>query len=192
MTAVVGFVDKKTGNVWVGADSCASNGTNKYINAAPKVFRSRKEPWIVMGGTTSFRHLDLLQYASDLFDGCGKTLTHQFMVESFVPRVIKLFQDGVVSEEKEDRGGSFIVAAPGKLFAVQEDFSVIECLEGIHAVGQGAEVALGSLVTTLDMDNFLPRDKVLLALRAAEHLCTGVNGPFNILCVSDSPYSAMK
>ena len=64
----------------------------------------------------------------DLFDEVDfykkSEIDHKFMVTKFIPKVVKLFKEGVISEPETERGGSFIVATPGRVFRIQEDYSV--------------------------------------------------------------------
>lgn len=67
MTCIIGFVDKKNDCVWMGADSLGSNGYTKSVNTQPKVFHHDVFKNVVMGSTTTFRHIDLLKYSENLF-----------------------------------------------------------------------------------------------------------------------------
>lgn len=189
MTCIVGFTDRENNISWIGADSLGSNGYTKATETPSKAFRNETFKDVLIGGTTTFRHLDLLKYSSNLFDEIDlykKTeIDHKFMVTKFIPRVITLFKDGVVSESEINRGGNFIVATPGKLFEVQQDYSVLEPELGICAVGCGEAVAMGSLITTRNLD-MAPQEKIIKALEAAEQYCCGVQRPFHILCTDGS------
>lgn len=68
MTCVIGFTDREKGISWIGADSLGSNGYTKETQMPSKVFRNETFQNVLMGGTTTFRHLDLLKYATNLFD----------------------------------------------------------------------------------------------------------------------------
>ena len=189
MTCIIGFADSGNGVSWIGADSLGCDGRTKSSEMPPKVFRNETLPAVLLGGTTSFRHLDLLKYAENLFDEIDlykKTeIDHKFMVTKFIPRVISLFKDGVVGEDEKERGGNFLVAVPGRLFEVQSDYSVLEPELGLCAVGCGEEVAMGSLLTTEAMD-MPPRERIVIALEAAERYCCGVQRPFRVLCTDGS------
>lgn len=184
MTCVIGLIDREKGISWIGADSLCSNGYTKETQMSSKVFRSEVFQNVLIGGTTTFRHLDLLKYATNLFDEIDlykKTdIDHKFMVTKFIPKVITLFKDGVMSEPESNRGGNFIVVTPGRLFEVQNDYSVLEPELGMCAVGCGKDVAMGSLITTNGLD-MSPQDRIVRALKAAESYCCGVQRPFHIL-----------
>lgn len=107
------------------------------------------------------------------------------MVTKFIPKVVKLFKQGIISSPETERGGNFIVATPGRVFEIQSDYSVLEPELGICSVGCGEEVAMGSLLTTMQMD-MKPEDKIVMALKAAEQCCCGVQRPFRILCTDGS------
>lgn len=188
MTCIIGFTDRKNGVSWVGADSLGSNGYVKDTQLPAKVFRNEVFKNVLIGGTTSFRHLDLLKYSNDLFNEVDfykkSEIDHKFMVTKFIPNVIKLFKEGIVGEIEIERGGNFIVATPFRVFEIQSDYSVLEPELGICAVGCGKDVAMGSLITTKNMD-ILPQDKIKMALNAAEQYCCGVQKPFRILCTDE-------
>ena len=164
MTCIIGYLDKKNKVSWIGGDSLGSNGYTQSTESPSKVFRNKTFKNVLIGGTTTFRHLDLLKYSDSLFsesDWYKKIeIDHEFMVTKFIPNVIKLFKNGVINEDETKRGGNFIVATPSKLFEIQEDYSVLEPESGICAVGCGEEVAMGSLITTQEMD-MEPQDKLL-------------------------------
>lgn len=185
MTCIIGLVDKINKVSWIGADSLGSNGYSKHIESPSKVFKNDTFKNVLIGGTTSFRHLDLLKYSDNLFDEIdlykNTEIDHKYMVTKFIPKVISLFKNGVIDQPEVDKGGNFIVATPGKVFEIQCDYSVLEPELEMCAVGCGEDAAMGSLLTTKDMD-FSPQEKIIKALEAAEQYCCGVQRPFHILC----------
>lgn len=190
MTCIVGFTDKKNNVTWMGGDSLGSNGYSKNVNMAGKVFHNDTLPNVVIGGTSTFRHLDLLKYSKNLFPEVDKyklekkeiTIDHKYMVTSFVPNVIGLFQGGIVSEIDKDRGGCFLIGINGKLFQIQPDYSVLEPQDDYDAVGCGELSARGSLyATTKNNPDFTPKQHIICALEAAEREMCGVKRPFVII-----------
>lgn len=183
-TCIIGYLDGKNNSVWIGADSLGSNGYTKAVNETSKVFRNSTYKNLIIGGTTTFRHLDLLRYSESLFDEIDvykkPDIDHKYMVTKFIPKVIGLFRDGIVNEADTNKGGNFIVGIKDKLFEVQKDYSVLEPKLGICAVGCGEDVAMGSLLTTYEMDITIPK-KIEMALTAAENYCCGVQRPFKII-----------
>lgn len=188
MTCIVGVLDVENECVWLGGDALGSNGYTKNTQSPSKVFRHEFFKNVVMGGTTTFRHLDLLRYSETLFDKLDfyekKTIDHKYMVTKFIPKAISLFKDGVPFRPETDRGGNFIVGAGAHLFEVQEDYSVLEPRSGVCVVGCGETVAMGSLLTTENM-GLSPKERIELALNAAEKYCCGVQRPFHIINTKD-------
>lgn len=186
MTCIVGFIDKTHNTVWIGADSLGSNGYTKAVESQPKVFRHDVFDDIIMGSTTTFRHIDLLKYNTTLFpelDFYKKTdIDHKYMVTTFIPNLINLFQTGIYSSGTDSRGGNFIIGVKNKLFEIQSDYSVLEPMDGFTSVGCGEDVAMGSLITTTQhCPKLKPEEHIRYALEAAEKACCGVQRPFVIL-----------
>ena len=192
MTCVIGYSDKKNDCVWMGCDSLGSNGYSQQIESSPKIFHNETIKDVIMGGTTSFRHLDLLRYSECIFNEIDAykniEIDHKYMVQKFIPKVFDLFKNGMFDCSDTNKGANFIVGAnssSAKLFEIQNDFSVLEPKDGFCAVGSGEYMAYGSLYTTKDYD--IPvKDKILIALEAAESFSCGVKRPFRIINTKNS------
>lgn len=184
MTCIVGVIDKEKNCVWMGADSLGSDGYTKAIYRDPKLFRNVNFKNVVMGSTTSFRHIDLLRYDETLFPEIDNlkhiAVGHKYMVTNFIPRLVTLFQDNIKNMESTERGCSFLVGVDNKLFEIQDDYSVLDPQNGFAAVGCGNVAALGSLSTTSKME-LSPPERIRLALIAAEETICGVQRPFKII-----------
>ncbi|MBQ0087982.1 MAG: hypothetical protein KBT27_01445 [Prevotellaceae bacterium] len=186
MTCIVGFVDKKTNTTWIGGDSMGSNGYTHSIQDGHKVFHNDTLKNVVMGATGSFRHIDLLEFSTNLFPEIDfykkPQIDRKYMVNTFIPNVKDLFQSQVVTECDTNRGGLFLVGVDGKLFEIQSDYSVLEPKDGYASVGCGEVAAMGSLYsTTKNCKKFTPKEHILSALEAAEKCCMGVHRPFVIV-----------
>lgn len=112
MTCIIGFTDRKNNVSWIGGDSLGSNGYTKSTEKPSKVFRNETFKNVLIGGTTTFRHLDLLKYSNTLFneiDWYKKIdIDHKFMVTKFIPNVIKLFKIKMESLMKKKQSGEGI------------------------------------------------------------------------------------
>ena len=188
MTCIVGFTDKKNNVTWIGADSLGSNGYTQDVESNPKVFRNNTLKNVVMGSTSTFRHIDLLKYSKTLFPEIDKykipsgetKVNHEYMVTTFIPNLITLFENGV--KDSGDKGANFLVGIDGRLFEVQNDYSVLEPLDGYSSVGCGEVAAKGSLYATVKYKkDFTPEQHILTALESAEKNCCGVQRPFVVL-----------
>lgn len=154
MTCIIGFVDKKNDCVWMGADSLGSNGYTKSVNIQPKVFHHDVFKNVVMGSTTTFRHIDLLKYSENLFPEVDfykdKEIDHRYIVKTFIPNLITLFQSNIPSESETNRGANFLLGAKNKLFEIQNDYSVLVPDRDFAAVGCGVQ---GPFVIINTMNN---------------------------------------
>ena len=172
----------------MGADSLGSNGFTKSVENQPKVFKNSIFKNIIMGSTSTFRHIDLLKYSDKLFeeiDWYKKTeLDHKYMVTKFIPNLIKLFDEGIKSEIDKAKGANFIIGVGTKLFEIQQDYSVLEPLDEYASVGCGEYAAFGSLYSTKNLDISIS-EKIKIALESAEHHICGVQRPFRIINTKD-------
>ena len=189
MTCIVGFTDKKTNTTWIGADSLGSNGYTHTIQDGHKVFHNSTLNNVIMGACGSFRVIDLLEFSNDLFPEIDAythpDINRKYMVNTFIPNVMRVLQMQNISEKDTERGGSFLVGVDGKLFEIQQDYSVLEPKDGYAAIGSGEVAARGSLyATTHNCKKFTPEQHIISALEAAEKICIGVQRPFIILNTS--------
>lgn len=175
MTCIVGL--KNAENVYIGADSAGVSGFDLIIRADAKVFYNGA---FLIGFTTSFRMGQLLRYSfqppvyhpdDDLF---------RFMATDFVNGVRQCLRDGGFAQKsnEQESGGAFLVGYRGRLFVIESDYQVGEHADDFAAIGCGAQVAFGSLYSTVGQD---AQARLLKALEAAEHFSAGVRGPFAIL-----------
>jgi ATP-dependent protease HslVU (ClpYQ) peptidase subunit len=178
MTCIVGYVDNN--KVYMGADSLSVEGKYlaKVIRKDPKVFRCGD---FLIGGTTSWRMLQLLRFKlkppglteqSDLLD---------YMCTDFIDEIIKLFKvNGFenTNGNRDDLGGQFLVGYKNRLFRVCEDYHVEESVYPFNACGCGADFALGSMATNQHKRAYQIIEE---ALTVTEKLSAGVSAPFLIL-----------
>jgi ATP-dependent protease HslVU (ClpYQ) peptidase subunit len=179
MTCIVGLA--QDGKVYIGGDSAGIGGWNLTIRKDKKVFRNGD---FLIGGTTSFRMLQLLHHAfvPPVYDPAVDI--EKFMTTTFIDAIRECFKAGgyATKNSEQESGGQFLVGFRGRLFNIQNDYQVQEALDGYDAIGCGLEVALGSLHAALDpyKEAEYPRRHIMMALEAAEHHNAGVRGPFYV------------
>lgn len=184
MTCIVGLVDGD--RVWMGGDSAGVSGLDITVRADTKVFRNGE---LLIGFTNSFRMGQLLAHrlvppprepGQDLF---------RYMVIDFVDAVRQVLKDGGYAHKSNEveTGGTFLVAAEGRLFAIQSDYQVGEAMRGYHAIGCGADYALGSLASTAGLS---AEERVRRALECAELFSGGVRAPFTIQHIRDRSHGS--
>lgn len=174
MTCIVGLVDGD--NVWMGGDSAGVNGLDITLRADAKVFRNGPA---LIGFTSSFRMGQLLRFRLNVPERPPEMDSYHYMVTDFVDAVRTSLKEGGYAQRSNEveTGGSFMVGYEGRLFCVQSDYQVGETTRGYHAIGCGADYALGSLASTVGQS---PEDRVLKALECAELFNGGVRAPFVI------------
>jgi ATP-dependent protease HslVU (ClpYQ) peptidase subunit len=177
MTCVVGMI--KNDRVYIGADSAAAtSGWTVRASALQKVFRHGS---FLIGYTTSFRMGQILQYEVDYPE--AEVYDETYMVTRFVPAVReKLKNLGYTKiDNNQEEGGDFLVGVAGQLFLVSSDFQVNHFLDGMAAVGCGAEYALGALLVRRSFVGHDPETSIRVALETAAYFSGGVIGPFTVL-----------
>lgn len=192
MTCIVAVRSEK--GVWLGADSAASNGwTISTPDSGHKLFRAHwygaegKKHVYLVGGTQTFRSIDLLHYGvPEKLRGSDPPKDGDlrgWLVETFVERLRALYKErDFLKKESEQAAPEVfcILALQGRIFRIQTDLSVLEH-ESFAAVGSGSNVAYGSLITTRQILQGKPRRRVILALEAAAERVVTVAPPFRVL-----------
>ena len=196
MTCIIGYLDRLAQVGYIAGDSsrCNFETGHQDIVFHSKVFISVSHPDILIGATTSFRHIDLLKYY-DIFEGLesSENLDHWFMVKNVVPRVHDLFGNCWTGES--NNGANVIIVTPHALFEIQPDYSVISPSTNYTAVGIGAPYAMASLHTSdihpridrLSYNEYLDKhsqrieEDIAVAMQCAERYVVGVHGPFCML-----------
>lgn len=178
MTCIVGYLDGKTKRVTIGGDSAGVGGLNISIRKDTKVFRVGD---FVIGCTSSFRMIQLLRFSFEPPEVADKDV-YRYMCTEFVNAVRECFKNGGYLQKYtagDEKGGTFLVAYKDRLFRIEEDFQVGETLDGMDAVGCGADFAIGSL-HTLSKSRTDAAVKVRKSLKTAAYFSAGVCEPFVI------------
>lgn len=184
MTCIVGVIEN--GTVYIGGDSAGIGGYELTIRKDKKVFRNGD---FLIGGTSSFRMLQLLRWSFTPPAHDSSTDLERYLATTFVDALRECFKAGGYAQKsnEQEEGGIFLVGYRGRLFCLWQDYQVGEALDGYNAVGCGSEVAKGVLFATPDMQGY---KRVELALKAAERHNAGVRGPFLIEKVEGQEHAA--
>jgi ATP-dependent protease HslVU (ClpYQ) peptidase subunit len=177
VTCIAGLVHD--GTVWIGADSAGVYGQSMIVRADAKAFTAG--PY-AFGFTSSFRMGQLIRYAFTPPVPEPDRDLHAFMCTGFINALRDCLKEGGWAEKDKERetGGNFLVGVHGRLFEVFSDYQVGEREEPFAATGCGESFALGSLHVTQQL-GWMPGERILAALQAAERFSSGVQGPFRIV-----------
>lgn len=178
MTCIVGYLDKKTKRVTIGADSAGVAGLDLSIRKDKKIFRNGE---FIIGCTSSFRMIQLLQFRFSPPEIKCKDI-YEYMCTDFVDAIRKCFRDGgFLSKDKDvESGGVFLIGYKDRLFCIQSDFQIAENLNGMDACGCGDAYALGCLYS-IGNDVSNSDYKVTKALETAANFSAGVHKPFYLM-----------
>ena len=184
MTCIVGIA--QNGKVYMGADSCGSDSSYWLEVSNHKVFTVG--PFII-GCCGSFRMIDLLTYSLTGVIQRPEDSDDKFIRTVFVNEIKKCLKEADALRDNH-LDGEFLVGYKGKLYVFQSDFSILNCDQWGHATGSGIWAAKGSLWTTQSeiknedgtttTNHFAVKERLILALRAAEACVPSVRGPFVI------------
>jgi 20S proteasome alpha/beta subunit len=174
MTCIVGIAHK--GNVYIGGDRGASDGSSIVSLDTPKVYI--RDEWIFgyagsMGIGQIMQIIDIpilkpddnpfLVLRMDLVDAFRSMLEH----------------NGITMNEDNDT--DILIGCRGRLFEFSPaDWSVAEIKE--TAIGSGGNFALGSLHTSIGM-RISPEDRIKLALESAITYSPTCQGGIDILYI---------
>ena len=176
MTAVAGWV-ADNGDVWLGADSASSGGTAQEIWRTPKVFVLGPVGFAYAG---SWRFGQLVQHrlAVPPLPKRARDLD-RWMAIDLVDAIRTCLIDGgwLKRENERSEGGVCLVAARGRLFIMQQDFSVGEVRARFAAHGNGRDVVYGALHATAKL-KWSPQRRLRVALTAAAAFSSVVAPPF--------------
>lgn len=181
MTCIVGLVTKD--GIYVGGDSAGVAGLSIAARADQKVFINNN---FIFGFTSSFRMGQILHHAFSPPQILPNEDIHKFMSTRFVDSIRDAFKAGgyMTRHNDSDQGGTFLVGYKNHLFKIEDDFQVAENIYPYNAVGCGADIALGSLYTSIKskakLDKLNSRAVVNMALNAAQEFSAGVRAPFLI------------
>ncbi|ANT54760.1 MULTISPECIES: hypothetical protein [Mesorhizobium] len=173
MTCIVGLIND--GSVHIGGDSAGVVGYSLTVRADRKVFRNKD---FVFGFTSSFRMGQLLAHSFKPPKRHPDIDVYTFMVTEFVNALRQCLKDGGYAERhhEAERGGTFLVGYAGRLFKIAGDYQVGESADDFDACGCGEQIALGALLAS---PNSPPRERLTIALQAAERFSAGVRTPFH-------------
>ena len=183
MTCIIGYVDKKTKDIYIGADSSAVMGDEIFKRSDEKVFINGP---MIFGFAGSFRMGQLLRYSFEIPKQSKKKSDYEYLCTEFVDKLMDCFTKKGFAEVEDNviSGGTFLMGYKGSLYEVGPDFQVGKDLVSYAAIGIGEQFARGSLYI-LDQDNELPTEqKVYMALEAAEEFSASVTSPFTIMRLS--------
>lgn len=180
MTCVVGL--EVPGGVWIGADSFLGTDQIRYKYDRPKWFR--KGP-LVFAWAGDARGAQLVEHALTLpaertrRRSAGDPVGYLVTVAGRIRQVFREAGANLrVPGSQDTTGTEFLVCYGGRLYLLQQDYSIIRGAAGCAAIGAGEAFALAAL--RVAREHVPPRDAVARALKEAAELCPSVCEPFYV------------
>lgn len=140
----------------------------------------------LLGACTSFQMSNLLKFATLPDPPKNVDELYRFMVMEFVPALADFVEKAPGKHTREGmiEDTDILVATRGKLFIVDDEWSVMDGRYPFMAVGSGYTTAMGSLYTSAPGLSMTPVERLTTALDAAAEFSTGVRRPFTSVRLS--------
>lgn len=173
------------GTVWIGGDSAGVTDDTVYSLGVGTESKIWERDGILFGGCGSFRVSQVIRWQMNVpqYNPAAEPL--EYLTGPFVTSMRDTLREhGSLTTWEEDAtegiDGGLLLGFCGRVFEIYGDFGVGELIHGYGAVGCGFPIAVGNLAATEGMD-IKPKERVTMALKAAERHSAGVRGPFTIL-----------
>lgn len=177
---------KHNGVVYMGSDSNVSDLFRKYDLTNPnnyRIFPLKGCDHILMSIDGSLIEQNISRCTSLIPEANAMkgNIDFEFMVNEFVPNLFDIYDQRHILKIKENHYRScesqMIVAYKDKIFQIFPDGAVLE-LDDFAVIGDGIDEAIGSLLSTQNIDD--PKQRILLALRTCLKYKTEISYPFLI------------
>lgn len=175
MTAIAAV--KEGGKIFMAGDSAGVSGHSLAVRKDPKVFFNGE---FLIGYTTSFRMGQILRFHFSPPKPTEGHDAYEYMVTTFVATAREAFKQHGFGKNGGDEGGQFLVGWRGELYSLFSDYQVAILSDDYCACGCGADLVLGSLHAT-DAYDIPPKERLTMAMSAAERFSSGVVSPFVVL-----------
>jgi hypothetical protein len=189
VTCIVGFVDKKTGKVYIGAERGLFDDDNHYVSPEPKILKKKigvynsKPIYMIIGNAGDIKPGNIVTHwqTGKLNYDPTKQTPHEFIVTVFIQSLKKLFDK---NGYKKPENFELIVGFDGAIFLIAEDYSVIIPAEYGVGCGSAHVPAIGALFAMNNLKlKIQPKKKIQIAIEAAIGISNFAKGPIDILMV---------
>ena len=172
MSVVVAI--NKDGIIYMGADSQVSRGGTRTTLSNPnnyKIWAVSDVDNCLMGCVGTLRANNIIKVANELIPeivDLKDAVDFRFVVRHLVPRMMDELDDYKVllkdKDDAPDMDAAFLFAYHDRLYSIDRYGSVIE-IDDFCAIGSGSCEALGSLLSSADIDD--PVERIKMAIKAS-------------------------
>jgi ATP-dependent protease HslVU (ClpYQ) peptidase subunit len=183
MTCIIGYIDRKSKDIYIGADSSAVLGDQIFKRSDEKVFINGP---MIFGFAGSFRMGQILRYSFEIPKQSKKKNDYEYLCTDFVDKLMECFTKKGFAEVEDNviSGGTFLLGYKGNLYEIGPDFQVGKDLVNYAAIGIGEQFARGALYILDQAEEMSAEQKVYRALEASEEFSSSVTSPFSIMKIS--------
>lgn len=179
----------------MGADSQVSCGGTRSTLSNPnnyKIWAMSDIDNCLMGSVGTLRANNIIKVASDLIPeivDLKGNVDFCFVVRHFVPRLMDELDEYKVlckgKDDAPDMAASFLLAYHDRLYSIEHYGSVIE-IDDFCAIGSGSCEALGSLLSSVGIDD--PVERIKMAIKASAAHDIYVDYPIVMSNTKDTEY----
>lgn len=180
MTCIVGV--EYNNEVFLCGDRAASTIDVITVNRAPKVYKKftkKKQTPVVIGWAGAFLFGNVLQYKYIPPDIKPGMTPDEYVYHALIKDLRKCMTDN--HYQPADDPGYTMIGVNGRLFTLQEDFSMLHNEIGYGAIGSGAMIAMGAMQVMWNGGQIEPKSFLIKAAEASAAFSTTVRGPFDIV-----------
>jgi ATP-dependent protease HslVU (ClpYQ) peptidase subunit len=170
MSVVVAI--KSNNKIYMGADSqITRGGTRRSLSNQSnfKIWRIKETKHTLMGAVGLVREMNVAKmgkYIGEL-EQIKDTVDFEYMVLEFIPRLFKTVEfHKLLTKDLDDiprMNCSYLVAYKNQLYQISPDGATVE-IDDFAAIGSGSNEAMGSLLSTMNLD---PVERITIAIKAS-------------------------
>lgn len=167
---IVAAIETKEGTHF----GCDAAGSSKGFIASYKQKKIFRNGPFIFGVSGSFRLMQIIQWMKIVDDGESLCLSKFVLDLKAILRESEMFN----GDSSESLPGSVLFSMNGKLYEMQNDWSILRSEAGYSAIGSGDAYVYGSFFSTERMD---PKERIRIAMKASAKYDPNVQGPFHFL-----------
>ena len=174
MTCIIGL--EEDGRVYIGADSCTSNGGfDRDSVLDKKIFRKNG---FIFAHTGTVRAKQIIEHLIDF--PSPKTFDDNFVINKIAEPIRSKFKEIGYSEIKDNQESTedgFIIAYKQSAYFIYSNYTVSRNKDGLITAGCGGRFARGAMLALKDLP---PIERIERALEIASICSVAVESPFEI------------
>jgi len=179
MTCIIAY--KENGKSYIAGDRMGSNGWTKIRSNTPKIF---KKDSFLFGYTSTFRMGQILEHELIIPKRKVDQTLENYVYTDLIYKIRTCFKDNGYgckpTDAVSEKAGNFIFILEGRIFEVQNDFSVLEH-EEFCSIGSGEAHAHAALEVLKSLKRYSPKEKLKKAMSIVAKFVVSVTEECDVL-----------